>query len=408
MKCITFQKPNIYHFFFLGYFIAMFSKEYLSYYLVENNKYKSGQLYGMYIYILSHLLSFIPYFISKYLSKRKIRVDDISNDDKTNNDLIKKYEGKYLYKQILIVSFFGFFSEAIFYIFYLINNNYTSVNSYSLGIYLILNTVVIYLVSYFVLKTYFYKHHYLSLFINSICFLVSILADIITIINLKIKEINYYIYIIITIIRLILLCFLSCFSKKVLESAFLSPYSIIAFRSIYETVYLVLFSIPLIFINIKEYNNNEDIIFKSFKQYLKGIKILYSILLLIDDYLLDLFTMFIIYKFSPSHLTLAMILESFVNLLYYIIRNNIKKKKVFWSDYVNFGLCLLLFIGSMIHNEIFITNKFGLNTKTQLYLNNEFNGEVSTIDDLSNKSNDDEQKDKKEMVLIGSNYIIEI
>ena len=88
---------------------------------------------------------------------------------------------------------FGFFSEAIFYIFYLINNNYTSVNSYSLGIYLILNTVVIYLVSYFVLKTYFYKHHYLSLFINSICFLVSIVADIITIINLKIKKINYYI-----------------------------------------------------------------------------------------------------------------------------------------------------------------------------------------------------------------------
>ena len=103
-----------------------------------------------------------------------------------------------------------------------------------------------------------------------------------------------------------------------------------------------------------------------------------------------------------------MILESFVNLLYYIIRNNIKKKKVFWSDYVNFGLCLFLFIGSMIHNEIFIINKYGLNTKTQLYLNNEFNGEVSTIDDLSNKSNDDEQKDKKEMVLIGSNYIIEI
>ena len=214
MKCITFQKPNIYHFFFLGYFIAMFSKEYLSYYLVENNKYKSGQLYGMYIYILSHLLSFIPYFISKYLSKRKIKVDEINNDDKTNNDIIKKYEGKYLYKQIFIVSLFGFFSEAIFYIFYLINNNYTSVNSYSLGIYLILNTVVIYLVSYFVLKTYFYKHHYLSLFINSICFLVSIVADIITIINLKIKENNYYIYIIITIVRLIFYVFYLVFLKK--------------------------------------------------------------------------------------------------------------------------------------------------------------------------------------------------
>ena len=153
-----------------------------------------------------------------------------------------------------------------------------------------------------ILKTFFYKHHYLSLFINSICFLVTLICDIITLVNINIKEVNYYIYILIRIIRLILSCFLYCYSKKVLDSAFLSPYSIIAFRSIYEIIYLVLFSIPLIFINIKEYNNNEDIIFKSFIQYLQGINILYSILLLLADYLIDLCIMFIIYKFSPSHL----------------------------------------------------------------------------------------------------------
>ena len=345
----------------------------------------------MYVYILSQLLSFIPYFISRILSKWRSKVYSNNIHDKTYiyNNEIKKYKGKFLFKQIFIISLFGFFSEAVLYIFYLINNNYESVNSYNLGIYLILNIVVIYLVS-FVLKTIFYILHYLSLFINSICFLVTLICDIITLVNINIKEVNYYIYILIRIIRLILSCFLYCYSKKVLDSAFLSPYSIIAFRSIYEIIYLVLFSIPLIFINIKEYNNNEDIIFKSFKQYLKGIKILYSILLLIDDYLLDLFTMFIIYKFSPSHLTLAMILESFVNLLYYIIRNNIKKKKVFWSDYVNFGLCLFLFIGSMIHNEIFIINKYGLNTKTQLYLNNEFIDEKNNLEHMSTNSNDDE------------------
>ena len=402
MKCITFQKPNIYHLFFLGYLIAMFSREYLNYLVIENSKYKSGQLYGMYVYILSHLLSFIPYFISRYLSKRKAKLDTKKNDNDNfiYNNGIKKYRGKYLFKKILIISLFSFFSEAVYYIFYLINNNFKSVNSYSLGIYLILNTVVIYLVSYYVLKTYFYKHHYLSLFINCICFFVSLIGDIITIVNLKIKEANYYIYILITIVRLILLCFLLCYSKKVLDSAFLSPYSIIAYRSIYETIYLILFSIPLIFINIKEYNNNnEDIIFKSFPQYLKGIKILYSILLLIIDYLLDLFTMFIIYKFSPSHLTLAMIFESFAKFGYWLIRNNIKKKKVFWSDYVNFGMCLFLFIGSMIHNEIFIINKYGLNTKTQLYLNSEFKIELSNDDDINSNDNDDELKDEKEMAL---------
>ena len=392
MKCITFQKPNIYHLFFLGYFIVRFSREYLNDLLFKKSKFKSGLLYRMYVYILSQLLSFIPYFISRILSKRRSKADSNNINDKTYiyNNEIKKYKGKFLFKQIFIISLFGFFSEAVLYIFYLINNNYESVNSYNLGIYLILNTVVIYLVSYYLLKTFFYKHHYLSLFINSICFLVTLICDIIILVNINIKEVNYYIYILIRIIRLILSCFLYCYSKKVLESAFLSPYSIIAFRSIYEIIYLVLFSIPLIFINIKEYNKNEDIIFKSFTQYLKGIRILYSILLLLADYLLDLFTMFIIHKFSPSHLTLAMILESFLDLLYKVIRNHIEVKKVYWSDYVNIGLCLFLFIGSMIHNEIFIINKFGLNTKTQLYLNNEFIDEKNNLEHMSTNSTDDE------------------
>ena len=304
MKCITFQKPNIYHLFFLGYFIVRFSREYLNDLLFKETKFKSALLYRMYLYIPSQLLSFIPYFISRILSKWRSKVYSNNIHDKTYiyNNEIKKYKVKFLFKQIFIISLFGFFSEAVLYIFYLINNKYESVNSYNLGIYLILNTVVIYLVSYYVLKTFFYKHHYLSLFINSICFLVTLICDIITLVNINIKEVNYYIYILIRIIRLILSCFLYCYSKKVLDSAFLSPYSIIAFKAIYEIIYLVLFSIPLIFINIKEYNNNEDIIFKSFIQYLQGINILYSILLLLADYLIDLCIMFIIYKFSPSHL----------------------------------------------------------------------------------------------------------
>ena len=79
----------------------------------------------MYVYILSQLLSFIPYFISRILSKGRSKVDSNCNHDNIYiyNDGIKKYKGKFLFKQILIVSLFGFFSEAALYIFYLINNN---------------------------------------------------------------------------------------------------------------------------------------------------------------------------------------------------------------------------------------------------------------------------------------------
>ena len=44
----------------------------------------------------------------------------------------------------------------------------------------------------------------------------------------------------------------------------------------------------------------------------------------------------------------------------------------------------------MIHNEIFIINKYGLNTKTQLYLNNEFIDEKNNLEHMSTNSNDDE------------------
>ena len=95
-----------------------------------------------------------------------------------------------------------------------------------------------------------------------------------------------------------------------------------------------------------------------------------------------------------------MIVRSFIKTGYYIINNVIKDRNIFWNDCINFGIFIILFIGSMIHNEIFIINKYGLNTKTQLYLNNEFNNELTSIDDTSNDSEDNESKDKNEITLL--------
>ena len=359
----------------------------------------------MYTYIISHLISFIPYFISLCLSKNEVKFDNNLDIHKSKNktyiynDGIKRYKGKYLIKPVLIVSLFGFFSEAVFYIFFLINNDFYSVLIYNLSIYLILNTVTIYLVSYFVLKTHFYKHHYLSLIINSICFVISLIFDIIRIVKLNIKQSSYYIYIAIRIIRLILLCFLFTYSKKVLNSCFLSPYSIIAFRSIYETIYLTIFSIPLCFIKVYDFKDGDEeiIIFKNFLKYLTGSNLIYSILMLIDDYLIDVFSMLIIDKFSPSHLTLAMILESFAHMGYKIISKNVKGLDIYWNQYANLGIYVILLIGSMIHNEILVINKWGLNTKIQKSLNNEFINEIDSDMDLNEECENDDEKEKKEM-----------
>ena len=117
---------------------------------------------------------------------------------------------------------------------------------YKLGIYSILDAVLIYIFAYFILKPYFYKHHYLSFAINSFCFLISFTIDIVQIIILKISSIYYYIYIATRILRLNLQCLLYCYSKKEFESSLLTPYSIIAFRSIYETIFLGVFFLYLL------------------------------------------------------------------------------------------------------------------------------------------------------------------
>ena len=211
--------------------------------------------------------------------------------------------------------------------------------------------------------------------------MISFTIDIVQIIILKISSIYYYIYIATRILRLNIQCLLYCYSKKEFESSLLTPYSIIAFRSIYETIFLGVFSIPFTFIPIKDFNKKEkEILFIGFVEYLTGIRLLYSIILFIDDYLIDLFMMLIIDKFSPSYLALVITLESFAEKLYQIIASNISNKSVSWEVYVNFGVYFLVFIGALIHNEICIINKWGFNEKTQLYLNQEFKEENIDIE----------------------------
>ena len=376
MGLITFQKPNKFYFFYLAYFIAIFIRQLLNNVIRVKGKDKPKILLFTYILILSRILSFIPYFISRYLSKRKEKSDEnklIANY--VYNKVLKKYGWKTLAKPIFILSLFGFFAEIPMVLFHLLSDKIYN-DIYKPGIYSILNAVLIYIFAYFIFKPYIYKHHFLSFGINSICFLVSLTVDIVKIVMFRINVIYYYIFVIIRILRLIFHCLLYCYSKKEFESSLLTPFSIIAFRSIYETLFLGIFSIPFTFIPISEfYKEEKEILFKGFIDYLSGMRLLYNIILLIDDYLIDVFTMLIIDKFSPSHVALVITLESFGEKLYQIINNNIYGKSVPWEVYANFSLYFLVFIGAMIHNEIFIINKCGQNEKTKLYLDKEFNDE---------------------------------
>ena len=248
MKLLTFQKPNKFHFLFLAYFIVIFIREIINRVLKGSGNRKADNFFIFHVYIISHIISFIPSLISRHLSK-KIEKSDTNKiiANYIANKIPKKYKWKNIIKSILIVSLFGFFAEVPMYLVSIISNVYDNI-LYRLGVHSILNAVLIYIFGYCILKIYFYKHHYLSFGINSICFLTSLIIDIMQLIKLKIHYYSYYIYITVRVLRLILHCLLYCFSKKEFESSLLTPYSIIAFRSIFETIFLCAFSIPFAFI----------------------------------------------------------------------------------------------------------------------------------------------------------------
>ena len=229
--------------------------------------------------------------------------------------------------------------------------------------------------SYIVLKTYLYKHHWLSIFMNIFCILSCLIMDIILIVKRSITDFRYYIFILMRLIRISLFSFENSYTKIALDSEFLSPYSILLFKAVSETILLGIFSIPFIFIKINDENIINESIFVGFKEYLTGIKLLYSFILFICEFFYRLFITIIIYGFSPNHLALAHIVDSFGSNLTDIIQIAIKGKIIGWIYYSIFIVYIILFISAMIYNEIFIINRCGLSEKTKLFLDIKLNEE---------------------------------
>ena len=142
---------------------------------------------------LSDLLSIIPLYISKRLSRRKNKPEP---EIKFDNDSLKltKSDTYYIYhnkaedekkKKIKILNFYTFLSGLIDFLFnslsflyYLYNKDITKSYEEWFSCALAFQIVALYVLSIFILKTHFYKHHYLSILINSVVFIVLLILDI--------------------------------------------------------------------------------------------------------------------------------------------------------------------------------------------------------------------------------------
>ena len=399
MKFIIFQKFTWNYLFFLVFLFLSIIRKRLTDPLFEYKDTKSEYFLIMYTAIFCNYLTIIPFLISKFLSRR--RRNKTQENENQINLIENKIEfihtedtntNKNLFKHTIIVSLFDFLGEASIFIFYFLNNKREVISLYPLRTYLIFSCVTQYIASYIILKMYFYKHHWLSMFINIFCIFASLTMDIIMITEKGIKDYQYYIFVLIRLIRIIFFSFGDSYAKKALTCEILSPYSLLLFKAIYETIFLGIFSIPFIFIKINDDIVINESIFVGFKQYLTGKKLLYSFLRLICDFLYQLFFMYIIDKFSPNHLALANIIDSFGDNVYKVIYKAIIKEPLSWTYYTIFFVHIILLIGAVIHNEIFIINRCGFQEKTKYFLDIKFNEEEKTQYLIPEEEEDDDNK----------------
>ena len=209
--------------------------------------------------------------------------------------------------------------------------------------------------------------------INLVCSIIFLIIDIIELVKNKVSQYQFYIWAILRTIKFILLSIKDNYSKKVLFEGYISIFTLILFLGIFKILFLIIYTIPFIFLKTKDTN---QVIFIGFVELLKGTKLLLSIGILICKFAYTTFSLLLIDKFSPSHLPLAFLMYSFVNNIYMVIKNLVNHKKNEYYLYLNFAFYIILFIATMIHNEIIIINVCGFNESTKMFLKIKLDEEV--------------------------------
>ena len=277
MKIIIFQKFNFNYIFFLLYLLACLISSGIDI-STDNNQYAhqdatsnyktnstnntnlninyrsyakttnetKANLFGLiniFAKTISDFLAIIPYLIkkkrSKEINKNNLLLTNTPNESgrtsstTTNSfiynnlfeDEINK-KSKYSNSYSFIVSLLDFFSEIILYLYEVFKGNFEEYNGFNLlNCTVIFQIIVQYISSKIILKDQFYRHHYLSLIINTISFITLFILDV--------KHTSKFdLYLIIYFFSCLFLVLENTYGKKAMISGYISPYTLLIFKKI--------------------------------------------------------------------------------------------------------------------------------------------------------------------------------
>ena len=390
-KYILFPKLDLKYLLFLFFFIVSIIRSLMKNY-IEDNEGLSVEFLELYINIISDFISIIPVLIILKRTKstkndtRMTIKDKFSNLIlKTSEEQVKVYKGGAFIKLLIFttVDFFSQVSSRIFYI--IINVKKITIKLTSLNSTLIFNIIFIFLLSKIMLHTNFFRHNYFSLIIDIICLIVLIIIDIIDIKNNSGKLIIIIIYIFIKIFGTLLYSLEDVLSKILFLYYYYSPYTLLVYKGIFTFCYLIIFSLPFIFIELNNEKGEKKLVFSMILNIFEDWKnILFAIFYTISSFFYNIIILKIIDSFSPNHFVIAKVLENFEIIIINIILNGADSQKYLA---VKITLNILLIFSSLIYNEFLVINICGLSKSTKLFLNYEAQLEILPI----NKNNKDDE-----------------
>ena len=414
------------HFLFLLFFVAMICKSVVKIFLKkqrnknENNVNEKNiesfveDFFKLYVYLIGDFLSIIPYLIVKYRMRNYDKIDDniddkiekveSINDNNINESKIiyNHYEPKEknkctIFKDMLKYAIFDFIAQIIntIYLYFLYNINlvlvlikkavdgHASFNSITL-----ISIFAILIFNYIFLDATFYRHHCFALMINIICLLILAIFDIIDItkkiekkeMGKKEERMITIIHISIKIISNIIYSYINVFSKIIFQNDYLTPYSLLLYKALFELVYLLIFSIIFIFIKVKD-----EPIFVMFGGIFDNTtRISLMIGLILISFFYNISILQLIDKFSPSNFIVARAFENFSSFIIDdLINGNDNDDEIEYWIIISFKIIMyiLIILASFIYNEFIVIKICGLSKNTKLISEERAKKELRTPSD---------------------------
>ena len=379
-KYFFFPKLTWKYLLFLFYFIASFIKKTAQAYF-ENNQKIAIEFLKLYMYDVGDFLSIIPLIITKKRMKTEKKEDETKNENITitNTKTIELIYNNYTVEKnncnafiiILIFTLTDMIAQLAPVIYYVVKEDQKLVvKQANLNSRLLFNIIFIIIFSRLILKTKFYSHHIFAFSIDLVGLIVLTIIDISKIINDTGDNITMsIIYILVKILSVILYSIQNSLAKYLFLYYYITTYSLLVNKSIFQFFYLVIFSFPFIFKKMDYKDGDSKTIFAMIgdifedKRYF-GIVIGYTI----TSFFCNNLGNKIIEVFSPNHFIIAKLLETFGIFLIDLIINGPDSEGYLVLRIVMY---IVLIISALIFNEILVINICGLAKNTKLFLDYE-------------------------------------